>query len=276
MPDRPRTVVIRTAGTNCDTELVRAFQMAGADVDLVHIDTLTADPARLDTYRIIAFPGGFAHGDDIAAGRVLAVKVRDRLYSHLRAAVNERQACVLGVCNGFQVLVQAGLLPGPLAESEPIPETPAVPAVALAHNSSDRFINDWADVETDPASPCIWTAPLAEMQRREGDEAVRVALPFAHGEGRFVCAPELLTQLDAAHRLTLRYTDNPNGSAGNVAGICDSTGRVFGLMPHPERFLTWHHHPAATRLTREQTMGDTPGLAMFKAAVEASRRALVV
>ena len=273
--DRPRAIVIRTAGTNCDAERVRACEIAGAAGDLVHADTLAADPARLDAYPLIAFPGGFAYGDDIAAGRVLAVTVRDRLYDRLRAAVIERHACVLGVCNGFQVLVQAGLLPGPLGEGERLPAEPAPPVVALAHNSSDRFIDDWAEVVADPASNCVWTAPILEHAARDGGAAVPVTLPFAHGEGRFVCPGDLLAKLEASGRVALRYVNNPNGSAGDVAGICDGTGRVFGLMPHPERFLTWRHHPHATRLTAEQTAGDTPGLAMFRAAVEASKAAHV-
>jgi phosphoribosylformylglycinamidine synthase len=271
----PRAIVIRTAGTNCDAELVRAFTLAGAHVDLVHVDTLADDPARLDAYALIGFPGGFAHGDDIAAGRVLAVKVRDRLYDRLRVAIDERNACVLGVCNGFQVLVQAGLLPGPMGAGEPLPPLPAPPTVALAHNASDRFIDDWAQVIADPASDCVWTAPLIEHAQRQGEAAVPVALPYAHGEGRFVCPENVLAALQGAGRVALRYADNPNGSAGDVAGICDGTGRVFGLMPHPERYLAWRHHPAATRLTAAQTAGPTPGLAMFAGAVEAARAALV-
>jgi phosphoribosylformylglycinamidine synthase len=264
MSHRVPVVVVRTAGTNCDAELVRAFQLAGALVDLVHVDRFQAEPSLLRSYRIVAFPGGFAHGDDVSAGRVLAMQVRRRLYGELRNAVNERGVCVLGVCNGFQVLVQAGLLPGPTNADEPLSDEPAAPTVALAPNASDRFIDDWAPVRADPASPCVWTAPLID---RPGDEPT-LALPVAHAEGRFVCPPALLEQLLARGRVALRYLDNPNGSAGDVAGLCDHTGRVFGLMPHPERFLTWRHHPEATRLDPSLRDRDTPGLAMFRAAVK--------
>lgn len=270
--DATRAIVLRTAGTNCDAEMVRAFKLAGAHVDLTHVDRVAHQPDLLDRYHIIAFPGGFAHGDDIAAGRVLAAQVRSRLYPNLRHAVNERGACVLGVCNGFQVLVQAGLLPGPASTDQPYPERPDPPVVALAANDSDRFIDDWAPVAPDPASNCVWTAPLLDRP----DDEPPVSLPFAHGEGRFVCPPALLAQLEASHRVALRYVANPNGSAGDVAGLADATGRVFGLMPHPERFLTWRHHPEATRLPHAATRAETPGLAMFRAAVLAAKSAGVL
>jgi phosphoribosylformylglycinamidine synthase I len=266
MPDHPVALLIRTAGTNCDAELARAFAMAGATPRLVHVDALAADPSPLLSAPIIAFPGGFSYGDDVGAGRVLAVKARQRLWPALRDAI-AGGALVLGVCNGFQVLTQLGLLPGPDADGwDTHAAEPPAPTVALAENSGGRFIDRWCRLEADPASPCVWTSGLSSV------DAERLTLPIAHGEGRVIASdPSLVDRLMASGQAPLRYaaSDNPNGSAGHVAGLCDRTGRVFGLMPHPERYLTWAHHPAGTRLAPSDE--PTPGLRIFQNAVVAVR-----
>lgn len=268
--DRPNALVIRTAGTNCDAELSRAFELAGATAELVHINALIADPKRLEKYQLIGFPGGFSHGDDIGAGRVMAMRIRERLYPALAAAA-ERGVCMIGVCNGFQVLTQTGLLPGPGAGQQ-WPEQPAQNAVTLADNESGRFIDTWVGVRANTDSPCVWTTHLRESE----PDPVLHRLPVAHGEGRFVAPlPETITALEASGQAALYYTRNINGSQGGppdlggIAGICDSTGRIFGLMPHPERYLGWHHHPYATRLTPPMKQGVTPGLGFFRSAVQA-------
>ncbi len=279
----PKALVVRTAGTNCEVELLRAFALAGATPELVHVDAVLADPAVLDAADLIALPGGFSYGDDIASGRILAVKLRERVYPRLRAAA-ERGCPILGVCNGFQVLVQAGLLPGPTAGAS-WPETAAEPVLTLTDNASARFIDDWVGVEADARSPCIWTAPLVEMAGQHGADEV-LMLPVAHGEGRFVAKDAAtLAALETNGQVALRYRTDINGSqgargdggggggGGGVAGVCDATGRVFGLMPHPERYLDWNRHPWWTRLAagvRQGEWGETPGLAMFRAAVAAS------
>jgi len=261
----PITLVIRTAGTNCDREMVRAFELAGSDVAVVHLDRLIADPSPLESCDIVGFPGGFSYGDDIASGRVFAVKVRERLFPSLRAAA-QRGALMLGVCNGFQVMAQAGLLPDPLAGEN---GAPPKPIIALTQNIDGRFIDDWPRVETDPESPCLWTRSL-DLGLTGDDRAHAMRLPLASGEGRFVAASDqLLSQLDANGQIPLRYTDNLNGSQSSVAGVCDPTGRVFGLMPHPDRYLDWTHHPYWTRLPEHLRQGDTPGLRLFRNAVEA-------
>ncbi|MEM9065760.1 MAG: phosphoribosylformylglycinamidine synthase subunit PurQ [Planctomycetota bacterium] len=252
--------MIRTAGTNCDEELIRAFDLAGAAADPVHLERVIADPGVLESADLIGFPGGFSYGDDIASGRVFAAKVRASLYPALRGAV-DRGACIIGVCNGFQVLVQAGLLPGPDA-GEAWPETPAEPVVTLTENESARFIDRWIGVEVDEASPCVWTRGL-------GGSGDGMVLPIAHAEGRFVAPNGLAVQLASTGRVALRYRENVNGSEGAIAGICDTSGRVFGLMPHPERYLSWDRHPISTRLESEAITGVTPGLRMFQNAVEA-------
>jgi phosphoribosylformylglycinamidine (FGAM) synthase-like amidotransferase family enzyme len=162
-----------------------------------------------------------------------------------------------------------GLLPG--VEGAWPARAPA-PSVALADNVSDRFEDRWSRMEIPPATRCVWTAGLAE---RFGQETLM--FPSAHGEGRFVASDETIGTLEAGGQVAIRYAegDNFNGSAGRIAGICDPSGRIFGLMPHPERYLSWAHHPWATRLERGEGVGDTPGLAVFRNAVEAVRGARV-
>lgn len=262
----PNAVVIRAAGTNCDGEMVRAFELAGAGAETVHLDRLVAEPDRLDEFDLIGFPGGFSYGDDIASGRIFAMRARERLYPALRRAV-ERGCPMIGACNGFQVMVQIGLLPGPRpGEAWPEERAPEQ-TTALTDNAGARFVDRWVGMKVERASVCVWTRGL------EGVEADAMQLPVAHGEGRFVTArPGLIKELEESGRVALRYTDNYNGSEGAVAGICDSSGLIFGLMPHPERYLDWNRHPYWTRLGEETRKGQTPGLRMFVNAVEAAAR----
>lgn len=256
----PNALVIRAAGTNCDAELVRAFTMAGAPAQTIHLDLLAAEPNRLDDYDIVGFPGGFSYGDDIASGRIFAMRARERLYPALRSAI-DRGCPIIGVCNGFQVLVQVGLLPGPAAEW-PTDRAPQQ-TVALTENIGARFVDRWVGVRPDPSSRCIWTRGLTP------DEDL-LQLPVAHGEGRFIAASAaMLKELESRGQVALRYTDNYNGSQNAIAGICDASGRVFGLMPHPERYLDWTRHPYWTRLSGSSLRGVTPGLKIFQNAVEA-------
>ena len=262
----PLAVVIRTAGTNCDAEMVRAFELAGARTALVHVDTLAADPGLLDQAALLGLPGGFSYGDDIASGRILAARLRAKLWPQLRDAA-ARGCAMIGVCNGFQVLVQLGLLPGP-ADGQWPAEAPE-PTVALADNAGGRFIDRWVDVEVADHSPCIWTAGL---RNREG-----CSMPIAHGEGRFVADGPMLAALEAGGQVALRYApgSNPNGSAGDIAGICDASGRIFGLMPHPERALDHTRDPAWTSAWTSALAGDRSsppiGRAVFDGAVAAVR-----
>lgn len=272
MPHAPRALVIRAAGTNCDAEMCRAFALAGASVDLMHLQSLIADASPLDGADLIGFPGGFSYGDDIASGRLFAVKLRERLWPALRAAA-QRGVVMIGACNGFQVMVQAGLLPGP-AEG-PWPAEAPRQEVALTFNAGGRFMDQWVRVEPVAVSPCVWTAGLAEAFAGERYEGV-MRLPIAHGEGRFVTAsPEVLARLTSRGQVALRYVDNVNGSQDAIAGICDPSGRIFGLMPHPERYLDWTRHPFWTALPGSHRAGETPGLAMFRSAVRAASTASV-
>lgn len=258
---QPRALILRSAGTNCDLEMVRGFQLAGARTELTHLDRVIAEPARLAEFDLIGFAGGFSYGDDLGAGRVFAVKVRERLYPALRDAA-DRGVPMLGVCNGFQALVQTGLLPGCAPGAWP-QKAPPEQTVALAINAGARFIDDWARVAYDDRSPCIWTAGLNDYS-----ENARL-LPLASGEGRFVAPAPVIAALQRNGQVPVTYMDNLNGSQASIAGICDPSGRIFGLMPHPDRYLEWRNHPYWTRLSPDMKRGDTPGLRMFRNAVDA-------
>jgi len=262
----PRAIVIRAPGTNCEQEMLRGFELAGAKAELHHLDALIREPSRLDPFDLIGFPGGFSYGDDIASGRIFAMKLRRGLYPALRAAL-DRGCLMIGACNGFQTMVQAGLLPGP-GPGEPWPEEPPAQSVALTANSSGRFRDCWVPVTYNASSRCVWTRGLQDLYRDEADAALM--LPVAHGEGRFSAPPEVIRSLVDSGRVAVSYGDNFNGSAESIAGICDASGRVFALMPHPERFLEWNRHPAWTRLPERLRALPTPGTVIFRNAVEAA------
>lgn len=268
-------LVMTAAGINCDVELARAFRLAGATVESLHINQLTAEPTLIDRFDLIGLPGGFSFGDAVAAGRIMAAIIRQSLYPHLVRAI-ERGVPIIAPCNGFQIAAQAGLLPGPL-DGRAWPKTPPPPTVALRPNASARFIDRWPRIDVPPDARCIWTRRLAMTP-----ETAR--LPIAHGEGRFVAASDaLLDQLIAEGRVAVRYAadDNPNGSARHIAGLCDPSGLLLGLMPHPERYTDWPQHPAWPRLRAtapepppppepppaSPPESAPPGLQMFRHAV---------
>jgi phosphoribosylformylglycinamidine synthase len=250
----PRAIILRAPGTNCDEETVEAWRLAGAEVETVHVDRVLEHPETLDAYQILTVPGGFSYGDDLGAGRILASRI-GALDEALRR-FHDRGGLILGICNGFQVLVKAGLLPGG-------------DRATITHNDSGQFECRWVRLAC--------TTPGRSPFLPDGEP---IELPVAHGEGKFVTENEsVLKALDDAGQLVLRYVDgagrpseafpdNPNGSARGVAGVIDPTGRIFGLMPHPERFVAFIQHPRWTRLP-EQPEGD--GLRIFRGAVAAVR-----
>lgn len=246
----PNTLIIRTAGTNCDRELAHAFELAGAKTQTLHLNTLIDQPALIDQFDLIGVPGGFSYGDDVAAGRIFANRLRHRLMQPLLAAI-DRGVPIIGICNGFQVLAKMGLLPDPHAGGQ---------QVTLADNTSGRFVDKWCPVVADEASVCVWTQGLGDFD-----------LPIAHGEGRFVAADQqVLDQLKSQGQVALRYASghNPNGSQDDIAGICDPTGLVLGLMPHPERFVNATQHPTWARQDQQGLAATTPGLRFFENAVQ--------
>jgi phosphoribosylformylglycinamidine synthase len=263
---QPCILVLRAPGTNCDEETAFAFEQAGGRAQRIHVQRLLENPRLLHEFQVLCIPGGFSYGDDIAAGRILACQIQQ----HLADAVQQFRSAgklVLGICNGFQVLIKSGIL---LAEDE------RGPPATLTWNEIGKFEDRWVWLRCQP-SPCVFFRGIERMY-----------LPIAHAEGRFVARDEAtLQRLALAGQLPLRYDcanpncasantaaavparlpfpDNPNGSQANVAGACDETGRICGLMPHPERHIDPTQHPHWTRL--KELPGEGDGLAVFRNAV---------
>ncbi len=247
-----RTLILRAPGTNCDGETVFAFQQAGAAVSLVHINELIHHQQRLSDYQIMVIPGGFTYGDDIAAGKVLANELRLKLGEDIQRFI-EDGGLILGICNGFQVLVKAGFLPESADGSSSL--------LTLAANDSGKFECRWVHLGVNKESPCVFTRGINSMY-----------LPVAHAEGKVVADPKVLPDLNIVLYFTdeqgnnkAGYPDNPNGSVGNIAGICDASGRIFALMPHPERYIRSTQHP---QWTRQPTKEYGDGFHIFLNAVQ--------
>ncbi len=252
MATKVKTLILRAPGTNCDMETAFAFEQAGAQVDLVHVGELIRRQRRLFDYQIAVIPGGFTYGDDISAGRILANELRLRLGDEIERFVDDGRL-IMGICNGFQVLVKARLLPGLRSESSQ--------SLTLAGNDSGKFECRWVYLRANRKSPCVLTRGIDIMY-----------LPVAHGEGKVVVEPGALEESNVALHyadetgdIRAGYPHNPNGSVNNIAGICDATGRVFALMPHPERFIRWTQHP---RWAREPRRDYGDGFRIFGNAVE--------
>lgn len=254
----PRVLVLRSPGTNCDVETAFAFERAGATTERVHINRLLENPARFREFQILVVPGGFSYGDDLAAGRILGNQIRHHLAEQL-AEFKAAGKLILGICNGFQVLIKS---PGILLDDDAQVGSPAT----LTWNESGRFEDRWVNLRV-TGDKCAFTRGLESLY-----------LPVAHAEGKFVPGSNnVLQKLDANGQLNLRYQtttgetqsvpypENPNGATLHVAGVCDSTGRVFGLMPHPERHIDPTQHP---RWTRGPIPAEGDGLAIFRNAVQ--------
>lgn len=250
----PKVLILRSPGTNCDRETAFAFQRASADVDLLHINQLRDRPNRLQQYQILAIPGGFSYGDDVGAGKILAAQLQNYLEDAVRS-FRDAEKLVLGVCNGFQVLLKAGLL---------LPADDDGPVATLTRNTSGRFEDRWVNLLVTPGH-CPFLRNITYLH-----------VPVAHGEGNFVCRKEWILQgLSQTGQVVLRYIRpdggpptypfNPNGSQGDIAGICDASGRVFGMMPHPERHVLPTQHP---RWAREGLKPEGDGMQIFRNAVE--------
>jgi phosphoribosylformylglycinamidine synthase I len=246
---KPRVLVLRAAGTNCDAETAYAFSLVGADPTVLHVNRLRERPPLLREYQMLAIPGGFSYGDDVASGRIFANELMSVLRDELLGFI-DRGGFAIGICNGFQVLVKTGLLPRLDGHAGAAPAQQAT----LTDNLSGTYRDCWVRCVGD-ARRCQWIP-----------DAYEVELPVAHGEGRFAAPPPVLARLAESGQVALRYSagTNPNGSAGDIAGICDHSGRVFGLMPHPERFLRWENHP---RWTREPRRAEGDGVRFFRTAV---------
>ena len=270
----PRVLILRAPGANCDGETQFAFEQAGGAAERLHINRLRENPKLLKTFQILAIPGGFAYGDDVAAGKVLAIQLQHFLGDALRE-FRDKERLILGICNGFQVLLKAGVI---------LPPDDEGPVATLAHNAHGRFEDRWIHMAATPGR-CVFLKGYH-----------RLHLPIAHGEGNFICREAwMLKGLEQSGQVVLRYCApdageqrglkegagqsavgnpqsgilpfpiNPNGSQGNVAGVCDATGRVLGLMPHPERHMLPTQHP---QWTRHGLASEGDGLRLFRNAVE--------
>lgn len=268
MPERIKAIVITGNGTNCEMEMAHACRLAGFDeVEIVHLSELLCGSKQLDDYHFLNLPGGFLDGDDLGsakagANRILHASVKgraERLFDQFLRFIDQGKL-ILGVCNGFQLLVKLGMLPG-------FDGCYNRQTVTLTYNDSGRFEDRWVHLRIDPASPCVFTRGLKGLY-----------LPVRHGEGKFIAGDkDVLGRLHRERLIAVRYSDedyretaldypaNPNGAEDGIAGICNTTGRIFGLMPHPEAFLHRTNHP---RWTREELPEEGMGLALFRRAAD--------
>ncbi|MGD8228946.1 MAG: phosphoribosylformylglycinamidine synthase I [Desulfobacteraceae bacterium] len=268
-----RALVLTGYGLNCDYETDYALKLAGAESHRVHINALilgakSGSGPNLDDYHILVFGGGFSWGDEHGAGVLFASKIKFNMGEGIERFI-EQGKVIIGICNGFQAVVNLGLLPGFDGKYQER-------RVAITYNDSGNFIDAWVNLKINPDSPCLFTKGLSHME-----------LPVRHGEGKFYAAEEALDRLFEHNQVVMQYADedgneanhewpaNPNGSLRDIAGICDPTGRIFGLMPHPEAFHHFTNHPDWTRrkeaLAREGKRLKTEegdGVKIFRNAVE--------
>ncbi|MDP2649757.1 MAG: phosphoribosylformylglycinamidine synthase I [bacterium] len=261
---KPKTLVFSGYGLNCEEETKFAFEKAGAAADIVHINDLIDGLKKLDNYQITAFPGGFSYGDDTGSGNAFANKIKNHLWEKIEKFVSKNNL-VIGICNGFQILANLGLLPA-------LDKKYGKREVALLHNDSARYIVRWVDLEVKNRTP--WFLGID-----------KISLPIAHGEGKFFAPNEVLKKLKEKKLIAAKYTKgeiceyqnlkpNPNGALENIAAITDETGRILGMMPHPERaiFFTqlpqWPYLKEKLQREKKEIPKEGPGLKIFQNAVK--------
>jgi len=259
-----RVLILTGLGLNCESETGVAFDRAGATSQQIHLLDLLGEGTgpRLTDFHILAFVGGFAFGDHLGAGFVFANKIRWRLYDQLLRFI-DKGGLALGICNGFQTMVRLGMLPGLDADYR-------TPRATVAPNDRLGYRDAWVSLAFHAASPCVWTQGLDTME-----------MPARHGEGKFLAeSPQLFERLEAGAQIAVRYIDadglptedwpaNPNGSPRGVAGICDPSGRLFGLMPHPDAYLYPFHHPRWRRQARAGSLAtEGDGMRIFRNGVD--------
>jgi len=272
---KSKAIVISGNGTNCEMEMAHGCKLGGFEqVDIVHISELIYGERKLNDYHFLNLAGGFLDGDDLGSAKANANRIKhalvkdtkERLFDHILQFI-VKGGLILGVCNGFQLMVKLGLLPG-------FNKDYGVQCVTLTFNNSGRFEDRWVYLKTDPKSPCVFTKGVEEIY-----------LPVRHGEGKFVVKDEgVLNGLHAGCQVVMVYTRddyqegtceypfNPNGSVDGIAGICDESGRLFGMMPHPEGYLHRTNHP---RWTRECLPEKGMGVSIFKNAAEYIKERLI-
>lgn len=249
---KPKVLVLSGYGLNCEEETKYAFEWAGGSADIVHINDLIARPKMLEEYQILAFPGGFSYGDDTGSGKAYANKFKNHLKDELLAFLS-RDTLTIGICNGFQIMTNLGILPG-----------------ALTHNKNALYIDYWVDVKAVGKSP--WLKGIKKM-----------SLPIAHGEGKYVIPEKEYSKLKQNKQIAFTYIKdkiakfqnteaNPNGSLHDIAGVLSYNGRVFGLMPHPERAMFFHHSPLWQLEKKNRKGEEGEGLQIFKNGIEYFRK----
>lgn len=264
---RIKTLILRTAGTNCDMETAYAFEQAGSSAERVHVNAVAADKKILRKYQILAIPGGFTYGDDIASGKILANELKSRLRDEITRFVGEGKL-IIGICNGFQVLVKMGLLPNISGRADLNIDA------TLSLNDSGKFEDRWVYLQRPSGERCVWTKDLPAI----------IHVPVAHGEGKFIPRDgSVLSSLRDNGQIVFRYVDqyggtagypdNPNGSTDAIAGVCDPTGRILGMMPHPERHISFLQNPLWRRLGMDAE-GMGVGLRMFESGVAFAEKTL--
>lgn len=243
-----KTLVLTGDGINCEAETAFALAQAGAQPQIMHINTLIASPKQLADYQILALPGGFSFGDEVSSGKILAIKMKYALGDVLKSFI-EQDRIVIGICNGFQALVKLGILPRSDIYAQ---------QVTLTHNRQKRFINRWVSVKA-PGGPVFF------------DNLEAFMLPIRHGEGRLMVPQAMEAQMGFAlePHIALQYQEDVNGSFQQIAALVNERGNVLGMMPHPEAFVRWTQHPAWTTLTPETLSKTAPGLQLFQNMIKA-------
>ncbi|MBT1072803.1 phosphoribosylformylglycinamidine synthase subunit PurQ [Pelotalea chapellei] len=271
-----RAIVITGNGTNCEMEAAHACRLGGFDEAVIaHIAEILSGEIRLDDFHFLNLTGGFLDGDDLGSAKAQANRLKhatvagtgEKLVEQFTRFIADGKL-ILGVCNGFQLMVKMGMLPG--FDGNYLSQT-----VTLTHNDCGRFQDRWTYLKVDSASPCIFTRGIEKG----------IYLPMRHGEGKFMCdTDETLQRIEREHLGVFRYSDpdyaaaamefpaNPNGSQNAIAGICDPSGRLMGLMPHPEAFVHYTQHP---RWTREQLPEEGDGLILYRNAAEYVKKNLI-
>ena len=263
-----KTLVLTGYGLNCDNETAYAFELAGAQVTRVHINSLVDGSVVLDDFKIMVFGGGFSWGDDHGAGVIQAVRMKTNIGESILEFIDKGNL-VVGICNGFQTLVNIGLLPG-------LDNDYKKRSVAVTYNDCGNFVDNWVTLKVNPKSPCIFIRGLDKLE-----------FPVRHGEGKFYSDSKTIERLIENNQVAVHYAMpdgkpaegkfpfNPNGSLNDIAGICDPTGRIFGLMPHPEAYNHFTNHPDWTRNKEKAKRkkialdsGPTIGISIFKNAVD--------
>lgn len=249
MTTKPKILVLRSEGSNCDEEAVFACNLAGGKTKLVHVNQLRDKDEKLKDYNILVLPGGFSYGDDLASGKILANELTSFFSEELRKFISRQNTAIFGICNGFQVLVRTGLLPF---------NTIGKMHATLTNNASGHFECRWIRVKVDEDTKCKFL---------QGLKYHTFSYAVAHGEGQFFASAEILARIEEQNLVAFRYIDdmgtitqsypqNPNGSLNAIAGICDPSGRILGMMPHPERFVRFEQHPNWRRLTIAKPHGQ--------------------